>query len=184
MKRLVAMLLVLAPLSVAPAPVRAAPNLPLIRDAEIEHIIRAYSAPIFAAAGIAANDVKVHIVNDPRINAFVAGGRHMFINTGLLMGANDPSIVIGVIAHETGHIVNNHLIRLRAAIEEAQVRQIITFILAGAAAVAARDGQAAGAVISLGQRITAGTLFQYTQGMETEADRFALETLDRMGVTA
>lgn len=184
MKRLMAMILVLAPLTVLPASVRAAPNLPLIRDAEIEHIIRVYSAPIFAAAGVAANDVKVHIVNDRRINAFVAGGRHMFINTGLLMGANDPGIVIGVIAHETGHIVNNHLIRLRAAIEEAQVKQIITFILAGAAAVAARDGRVAGAVASLGQRVTAGTLFQYTQGMETEADRFALETLDRMGMSS
>ncbi len=184
MKRLMAMLLALAPLTLAPPAVRAAPNLPLIRDAEIEHIIRVYSGPIFSAAGIAADDVKVHIVNDRRINAFVAGGRHMFINTGLLMGADDPAVVIGVIAHETGHIVNNHLIRLRAAIEEAQVKQIITFILAGAAAVAARDGRVAGAVASLGHRVTAGTLFQYTQGMETEADRFALETLDRMGVSS
>jgi predicted Zn-dependent protease len=136
MKRLMAMLLALAPLALAPASARAA-RLPLIRDAEIEHIIKVYSAPIFAAAGMNADDVKVHIVHDRRINAFVAGGRHMFINTGLLMAAKDPSVVIGVIAHETGHIVNNHLIRLRAAIEEAQVKQIITFILAGAAAVAA-----------------------------------------------
>jgi predicted Zn-dependent protease len=183
MKRLMAMLLALVPLGLLPAPARAA-NLPLIRDAEIEHIVRAYSAPVFAAAGIPADNIKVHIVNDPRINAFVAGGRHMFINTGLLMEAKDPSVVIGVIAHETGHIVNNHLIRLRAAIEEAQVRQIITFILAGAAAVAARDARAGAAVASLGQRITAGTLFHYSQGMESEADEFAFRTLDRLHITS
>ncbi len=185
MTRLMAMLLALVPLTAAPVVAHAQrPSLPLIRDAEIEHILRTYSAPIFAAAGIPADRVKVHIVNDPRINAFVAGGRHMFINTGLLMQAKDPSVIIGVMAHETGHIVNNHLIRLRAAIEEAQVRQIITFILAGAAAVAARDGRAGAAVASLGQRITAGTLFHYSQGMESEADDFAFRILDRMHITS
>lgn len=185
MKRLLAMLLALAPLMLVSGPVRAQrTNLPLIRDAEIEHIIRVYTAPVFAAAGMNANDIKVHIVNDPRINAFVAGGRHMFINTGLLMRAKDPSVIIGVVAHETGHIVDNDQIRLRAAVGEAQIKQIITFILAGAAAAASRDGRAAAAVASIGQRMTAGTFFQYTQAMEAEADRFAFDTLDKIGITS
>jgi len=159
-------------------------SLALIRDAEIERTIRAYTAPMFSAIGVSRGSVRVHIVNSGQINAFVAGGRHIFINTGLLMGAKDASMVIGVLAHETGHIVGQHLTRLRGAIREAQIKQIITFILAAGAGLASRDGRAAGAVASLGSNIVRGTLFQYSRGMEAEADEFALTTLDRMGVSA
>ena len=71
----------------------------LIRDAEIENIIRDFATPIFSAAGLDAESVSIHIVNDRKLNAFVAGGQRMFINTGLLMRAETPEPVIGVIAH-------------------------------------------------------------------------------------
>ena len=162
----------------------AARGLPLIRDAEIERAIRAYSTPIFGAIGVDGNDVRVHIVNSRQLNAFVAGGRHIFINTGLLLEAEDAGMVIGVLAHETGHIVGQHLTQLRSALREAQIKQIITFILAAGAGAASGDGQAAGAVASLGSSIVSGTLYRYTRSMESEADAFALTTLDRMGMSA
>lgn len=162
----------------------SARGLPLIRDAEIERAIRAYSAPVFATIGVGAGDVRVHIVNNRRLNAFVAGGRHIFINTGLLQEADDAGMVIGVLAHETGHIVSQHLTQLRGALREAQIKQIITFILAAGAGVATGDGQAAGAVAGLGSSIVSGTLYRFTRSMENEADAFALATLDRMGVSA
>ena len=165
----------------AAAPAR---GLPLIRDAEIERTIRAYSAPIFATIGVAGTDVRVHIVNNRRLNAFVAGGRHIFINTGLLLEAEDAGMVIGVLAHETGHIVGQHLTQLRGALRESQIKQIITFILAAGTGVATGDSRAAGAVASLGSSIVSGTLYRYTRAMEAEADAFALTTLDRMGVSA
>ena len=166
------------------APQASARSLPLIRDAEIESTIRAYSAPIFGTIGVGGSEVRVHIVNSRRLNAFVAGGRHIFINTGLLMAADDASMVIGVLAHETGHIVGQHLTQLRGAVREAQIKQILTFILAAGAGVATGDGQAAGAVASLGSSMVSGTLYRFTRSMETEADAFALRTLDRMGVSA
>ncbi len=162
----------------------SARGLPLIRDAEIERAIRAYSVPIFSAIGVAGSDVRVHIVNNRRLNAFVAGGRHIFINTGLLLEAEDAGMVMGVLAHETGHIVGQHLTQLRGALREAQIKQILTFILAAGAGVASGDGQAAGAVASLGSSIVSGTLYRFTRSMENEADAFALVTLDRMGVSA
>lgn len=179
----IAILLIFTASLLAPG-TAAARSMSLIRDAEIERTIRAYTAPMFGAIGVGRNSVRVHIVNRGQINAFVAGGRHIFINTGLLMAAKDADMVIGVLAHETGHVVGNHLIRLRGAIREAQIKQIITFILAGVAGVAARDGRAAGAVVSLGSAIVQGTLFSYSRGMESEADEFALTTLDRMGISA
>jgi len=159
-------------------------SLALIRDAEIERTIRIYTTPMFSSIGVKQNSVRVHIVNDSRINAFVAGGRHIFINTGLLMDAKDANMVIGVLAHEMGHIVGQHLTRLRGAIRETPITQVIAFILAAGTGVATRDGQAAGAVASLGSNIVRGTLYQYTRGMEAEADEFALTTLDQMGVSA
>ncbi len=81
----------------------------LIRDAEIEELMRIYAVPIFRAAGLNPRSVRVHLINDHRINAFVAGGQRIFINTGLLMKAETPNEIIGVIAHETGHIAGGHL---------------------------------------------------------------------------
>jgi predicted Zn-dependent protease len=159
-------------------------GLALIRDAEIEHIIRAYSAPIFQAAGLSAAKIQVHLVNDNRLNAFVAGGRHMFINTGLLMRAEHAGQVIGVIAHETGHIVGGHLVRLQRELEDAQIKQIISMILSMGAAVAARDGRVAVAGQALGQRLTEGAFYQFTRTQESAADAFALTALERSGISA
>ena len=137
-------------------------GLALIRDAEIEHTIRAYSEPLFRGSGLSAAKIQVHIVNDSRLNAFVAGGRHIFINTGLLMRAEHAGQVIGVIAHETGHIVGGHLVRLQRELEDAQIKQIISLILSMGAAVAARDGRVAIAGTALGARLTEGAFYQFT----------------------
>ena len=83
----------------------------MIRDVEIENIIRTYATPVFEAAGLNAQSIKTYLVNDDQLNAFVAGGQNLFINTGLLIRAETPGQVIGVIAHETGHIAGGHLAR-------------------------------------------------------------------------
>ena len=54
-----------------------ASGISLIRDAEIEHNIHQIAAPIFVAAGLDANAVKIHLVNDQALNAFVAGGQRI-----------------------------------------------------------------------------------------------------------
>src|SRR5262245_46527822 len=94
-------------------------KLPLIRDAEIEGLMRVYTRPIFKAAGINPGSVHVYLINDNRINAFVAGGQRIFINTGLLMQATTPNEVIGVLAHESGHIAGGHLARLGIELDHA-----------------------------------------------------------------
>src|SRR5690606_1659281 len=84
----------------------------LVRDAEIETIIRTYSTPIFEAAALNPSDVRIHLVNDTTLNAFVAGGLNLFLNTGLIQRTSEPGQLIGVIAHETGHIAGGHLVRV------------------------------------------------------------------------
>lgn len=82
-----------------------------IRDTEIEATIRAFATPLFSAAGLNPNAVRIYIIKDATLNAFVAGGQNLFLNSGLLMRTESPGQLIGVIAHETGHIAGGHLDR-------------------------------------------------------------------------
>ena len=155
----------------------------LIRDAEIETTIRAYAAPLFAAAGLEASAVKVHLVNDRRLNAFVAGGMQLFLHTGLLLAAESPNQVIGVIAHETGHIAGGHLARTDEVLRNASAATILATVL-GVAAVIAGAGEGGAALIVGGQAISRGVFLRYSKSQEQAADQFALTMLDRTGQSA
>src|SRR5438445_12438452 len=117
-KRLTALIAAAALLAAGgPAPAQPpAKGPPIIRDAEIEQLLRDYTQPLLQAAGLAKQNIQVVIINDRAFNAFVADGRRIFINAGTLMDANTPNEVIGVLAHETGHIAGGHLSRLREAV--------------------------------------------------------------------
>ncbi len=153
----------------------------LIRDTELENTIRVFSAPIFDAAGLQASDIQIHIVNDPTLNAFVAGGQRLFINTGLLMRAKHAGQVIGVIAHETGHISGGHLVRLQESLSHSTAKSILTLVLGGLAAVASGQAEAAGAVIAGGATVQQRSLLSYTRSMEQAADQAAAGFLEESG---
>lgn len=159
-------------------------NLGLIRDAEIENIIRDYSTPIFNAAGLDSGVVEVHLVNDPRLNAFVAGGQRVFINTGLLVRAKGPEEVIGVIAHETGHIAGGHLARFQDELRNAETKSIIAVIAGIAAGIATGDGRVAGAIVGGGSNAALTDLLKYSRTQESAADAAALKYLDQTGISS
>ncbi|TIX36210.1 MAG: M48 family peptidase, partial [Mesorhizobium sp.] len=101
-----------------------AQNVPVVRDAEIEALVRDYARPIFKAAGLSGDAINIVLVNDQSFNAFVAG-RRLFINTGALMTAETPNEIIGVIAHEAGHIAGGHQQKLREQLERAKTMAIL-----------------------------------------------------------
>ena len=103
----------------------------LIRDTEIENTVRVYVAPLFEAAGLDPGAVSITLVNDRNLNAFVAGGQRIFIHTGLLMKANTPGQVIGVLAHEIGHIAGGHLSQKKRQLENATAHSILGTVLGG-----------------------------------------------------
>jgi predicted Zn-dependent protease len=142
----------------------------VVRDAEIENTIRVYAAPLFAAAGLDNGAISVHLVNDSVLNAFVAGGQRIFINTGLLMRAERPAQIIGVLAHEIGHIAGGHLIRLGQEVENATTTMILSALF-GAAAAVAGSGDAAAAAVLGGQQIAERSFLAYTRGQEASADQ-------------
>ena len=152
----------------------------LIRDAEIEQTLRAYATPVWRAAGLEPNDIHVFIVQDPSINAYVAGGQNIFVHTGLIMAAKTPNEIIGVLAHETGHIAGGHLARNREAIHQAMFPMLISIGL-GVLAIAAGAPQAGSALIAGSQQFAMSNFVQYTQVQEAAADQAGLTFLEDSG---
>ncbi|WP_417689574.1 M48 family metalloprotease [Roseibium sp.] len=165
-------------------------GLALVRDAEAEDLLKDYAAPIFKVAGIGNSPVEIILVNDKSFNAFVPDSRRMFINLGVLMEADTPSEVIGVIAHETGHIAGRHLVRLRSAAANAQIMSVIGMILgagamAAGAAAGSSDAAQGGAAAALGSgTLGQRTFLSYQRGEEAAADRAALKYLNATGQSA
>ena len=150
----------------------------LIRDAEIEATLRAYADPIFAAAGLDTSAVQVHLIESKQINAFVSNGMQIFIHTGLLTQAKTPNELIGVIAHETGHIQGGHLARAKEEIENRTIEAIVGILAGIAVGVASGNGGAGVGVATLGQSIAQRDLLQYSQAQEGAADQAAFRLLD------
>ena len=153
----------------------------LIRDAEIENTIRSYATPIFLAAGLEPDNIRINLIGDDDLNAFVAGGQQLFIYTGLLIAAQDPGEVIGVIAHESGHIAGGHLIRIQEELRNAQLKSILATVLGAVAGVATGDGRVAGGIATAGQGEAAGSLFKYSRTQESAADAAGMKYLDATG---
>lgn len=182
MFRRIGLILLFAVCLPAASPANGA-GISFIRDAEIENSIRAFSTPLFNAAGLDTNAVSVYLVKDRSLNAFVAGGMNLFLNTGLLMASENSNQLIGVIAHETGHIAGGHLARTHDALRGATAASIVAMVL-GAAAAVAGSPEAGAALIMGGSRVAQSTFLQYSRVQEQAADQFALSVLDRTGQSA
>lgn len=158
-----------------------AQRLSFIRDAEIENTIRTYAAPLFLAAGLEPSDVRIYLVDDRSLNAFVAGGQRLFINTGLIMRSTHAGQVIGVIAHETGHIAGGHLSRLHAAIANSTAQSILALVIGAAAAIGTGRGDVGAAIVAGGQSMGLRSFLHYNRTQESAADQAALRFLDATG---
>lgn len=155
----------------------------LIRDAQTERFLRELSHPIFKAADLNPEDIDIYIVNDNSLNAFVTGGQNVFIHTGLITKYKTPDALIGVIAHEAGHIAAGHLARSSEAIQQASNAMILSYLLGIGAAVA--GSPEAGQALILGGSNTAQRLFlKYNRGQEEAADQHAIAYLDELDYPA
>ena len=152
----------------------------LIRDAEIEDTLRVYTNPLLDAAGLRREDVRIMIVNEDSVNAFVAGGQNIFMNTGLIMRAETPNEVIGVLAHETGHISGGHLSRSRGAMDQAMGPMLISIGL-GILAIAAGAPDAGAALIAGSQGFAMANFVRFTQVQESAADQAGATFLEQSG---
>ena len=169
------------------------PGMGVIRDAEIEQLMRDYATPIFRVAGINSKAAKIILIGDRAFNAFVANGQKIFVNVGAIMEAKTPNEMIGVLAHETGHMAGGHLAQLRMEIANAQIYSVIGMLASvGALATTARsarggtggvgvDSRGAMGVLMGPQELVARSLLAYQRAEEQAADRSAVRYLNATG---
>jgi predicted Zn-dependent protease len=154
----------------------------VIRDAEIEATIARIADPIFAAARLDPESVDVYILSDDKLNAFVAGGQNLFLNTGLILRTRDPDELAGVIAHETGHIAGGHLSRSLQAQDRAGVSSLAGMLLGAAAAVAGAP-QLGTAIMAGGATVAQSGFLKFSRTQEQAADQAAVGYLGSLGMS-
>tara|TARA_E500000178_G_C16982391_1_gene736439 strand:+ start:45 stop:1430 length:1386 start_codon:yes stop_codon:yes gene_type:complete len=160
-----------------------------IRDTEIERIVYSWAEPIFDVAGISKNTIKINIIANNQINAFVTDGKNMFLNTGLIIKAGSASGLIGVIAHETGHIAAGHILKLKEKSRELEKNQLITnlvglglYILANKNSTQIRkdSNKIATSILSIGPDIARKSFFSYSRANEYVADSLGVRYLKKI----
>ncbi|WGS17567.1 MULTISPECIES: M48 family metalloprotease [unclassified Bradyrhizobium] len=186
---LTAVALAVGPVATAQAQQSKGP--PVLRDTETEQLLREYTRPILRAAGLEKQNIQVVIINDSAFNAFVADGRRIFVNYGALLQSETPNQIIGVLAHETGHLAGGHLAKLHEQLARAQTQMIIAMLLgAGAMAAGARGGSnngltnAGAAAFSAPQSMIQRSLLSYQRQQEENADRAGVKFLTATGQSA
>jgi predicted Zn-dependent protease len=181
-------------IAIAPTVALAQQNkgLPILRDTESEQLLRDYTRPILRAAGLEKQNIQMVIINEGSFNAFVADGRRIFVNYGAMMQSETPNQIIGVLAHETGHLAGGHLAKLRERLAEAQTQMIIAMLLgAGAMVAGSRGGNSNSGLANAGAAAVAGpqemirrTLISYVRQQEENADRAGVKFLSATGQSA
>jgi len=154
----------------------------ILRDAETESLMRDMSRPLILAAGLQPENVRIVLIHDNSINAFVAGGQIVYLHSGLFTRAENANEVLGVIAHELGHISGGHIIRSGEGVQQATGIMILSLLL-GAAAIAAGGGEAGMAAIMAGQQAAMGRFLAFTRDQENAADQAGATFLSRAGIS-
>lgn len=154
----------------------------ILRDAETEALLQEMAAPLARAAGLAPGNLEIVLINDPSINAFVAGGQVVYIHSGLIDAADTANEVQGVIAHEIGHITGGHIIRSSEGIGKATNISILSMVL-GVAAALAGAGEAAMGVIAAGQQAAMGGFLAFSRVQESSADAAGAQYLSTAGIS-
>jgi len=159
-------------------PAYAQGDISILRDTETEEMLRSYETPLARAAGL--NPVpKVWLVGDDEINAFASygeDGENIFIFSGILLWLHTPNELIGVMAHETGHISAGHLSRGEYGMKKAMIPMLLSLV-AGLAAIVAGAGALAPAIMGIGQAYAMGQFAAFTRVQESTADQIAAKLL-------
>ena len=169
---------------VMPLTGRDAAGAKLIRDTEIENTIRTYATPLFEAAGLRGADIRIFLIADDALNAFVAGGLNLFLHTGLLLKVKNVGELTGFIAHETGHMAGGHLSRISGRMKAGSTAALVATVLGVLTAAATGSGTAGAAITGVGQGLAIGSILAFSRAQESAADQAAMNLLDLSGQSA
>lgn len=150
----------------------------VLSDTEIEATLQAYARPILQAGGMPPDVLHINLLVDDSINASATAGNQIFFNTGLILKANNSNEVIGVMAHEIGHIAGGHIVTASDGAAAPNAISLLSTLLGVAAGVAAGSPDLGIALMMGGQRAAIGEYLSFSRGVESRADQFALKALE------
>ncbi|MGB7245035.1 MAG: M48 family metalloprotease [Sulfitobacter sp.] len=154
----------------------------LLRDADLEHGLKQIAAPVLRAAGLSPSRVKILIVNDSTLNAFVVGNDAIFVHYGLINKMDTAAMLQAVIAHEAAHIANGHITRRMTNLANSRTVAGLGAALAAVAAASGSNKAAAG--IALGTASSARRSFlKHTRAEEASADQSGVRYLKTAGIS-
>jgi predicted Zn-dependent protease len=180
--RLLMLALILAVAAAPPAAAQQDSGPQVLRDTETELLFKQMSDPLIVAGGLDPHSVSVVLLNDSEINAFVAQGQTVYLQSGLIEAADNVNQVQGVVAHELGHVIAGDSIRSQQGVKQATGISILSLVL-GAAAMAAGAGEAAMGIMMAGQRAALGEFMAFTRVQEATADATGSRLLSKAGVS-
>jgi predicted Zn-dependent protease len=154
----------------------------ILRDTETERLFHDMTLPLIQAGGLDPNSVQVVLINDPEVNAFVAQGQTVYVQSGLLEVADNVNQLQGVVAHELGHVIAGDAIRSSSGEKQATGITILSLVL-GAAAIAAGAAEAGMGIMQAGQRAALGELLAFTRAQEATADATGSRLLSKAGIS-
>ncbi len=153
----------------------------ILRDPDIERGLNELARPVLAAAGLNPGSVRILVIDDPRLNAFVIDHNHIFLHSGLIMRMERAAQLQAIIAHEAAHITNGHIGQRLTALQRAKTAQAFGVLVALAAA-AGGSGEAAGGIAAGAAGSAQGVFRGHSRAAESSADQSAFRYLQRAGI--
>ncbi len=150
----------------------------VLDDTEIGITLQAYAKPLMEAGGLAPGSIAIRMVVDDSINAFATQGNNIYFHTGLLLRAKNSNEVIGVMAHEIGHIAAGHVVMVSSDMAAPNAISLLATLLGVAVGIASGNPEAGMAVMMGGQRAALGSFLSFSRGQEARADQFAIRVLN------
>ena len=153
----------------------------IIRDTELEQFTDDIISILLQSNNLESEDLKIYFVKSDQVNAFVTGGQNIFINTELILTANDYREYAAVLAHELAHILGGHIFNTSIEISNLSNKALPIYLLGIIGMIAgATDAGIAGVMV--GQASVSDNFSYYSRTQEASADQAAVKLLCNNGI--
>ena len=150
--------------------------LEVIRDTELEQFTDEILKILLSSSNLEAEDLSVYFINSNKVNAFVTGGKNIFINTELIIKAEDYREYAAVIAHELAHIIGGHVFRTSEELTNISNKALPIYLL-GIMGLITGASEAGFAGVMVGQAAVSDAFTYYSRTQEATADQKAVSIL-------